>query len=116
MDELNKQLLSLIRLLERKYPRALDFVLEEHLKNVKNQTEQNLFHQFISLSMSGGKYQFLQDSDTSLLLSLNHPQPAVRVLAVQHLKEIIGTSKVGFDESFIEEAILARLKDDNLQV
>uniref|UniRef100_A0A8C0GTH9 HEAT repeat-containing protein 1 n=1 Tax=Chelonoidis abingdonii TaxID=106734 RepID=A0A8C0GTH9_CHEAB len=48
MDLLNKQLLPLIRLLER---------------NMK--------------------------------VCLNHPQPAVRVLAVQHLKEIIEASKVG---------------------
>ncbi|XP_030412821.1 HEAT repeat-containing protein 1 isoform X4 [Gopherus evgoodei] len=116
MALLNKQLLPLIRLLERKYPEALDLVLEEHLKDVTNQNEQDLFHQFISLSVSGSKYQFLADSDTSLVLSLNHPQPAVRVLAVQHLKEIIEASKEGFDKSFIEEAIFARLMDDNVEV
>ncbi|XP_053156079.1 HEAT repeat-containing protein 1 [Hemicordylus capensis] len=116
MAEINKELLPLIRLFERKYPRTLDLVLEEYLRDVRDQKEQDFFHQFISLSVSGGKYQFLEDSDTSLLLSLNHPQPAVRVLAVQHLKEIIEASKEGFDESFIEEAILTRLKDDNLEV
>ncbi|XP_062980420.1 HEAT repeat-containing protein 1 isoform X2 [Elgaria multicarinata webbii] len=116
MAVLNKELLPLIRLFERKYPRTLDLVLEEYLKDFRNQEEQDLFHQFISLSVSGGKYQFLEDSDTSLLLSLNHPQPAVRVLAVRHLKEIIEASKEGFDDSFIEEAIVARLKDDNLEV
>uniref|UniRef100_A0A8D2JAB7 HEAT repeat-containing protein 1 n=1 Tax=Varanus komodoensis TaxID=61221 RepID=A0A8D2JAB7_VARKO len=116
MIPVNKELLPLIRLFERKYPRTLDLVLEEYLKDVRNQKEQDKFHQFISLSMSGGKYQFLEDSDTSLLLSLNHPQPAVRVLAVQHLKGIIEASEEGFDDSFIEEAISARLKDDNLEV
>ncbi|XP_015678298.1 HEAT repeat-containing protein 1 [Protobothrops mucrosquamatus] len=114
--EINKELLPLIRHFERKYSRTLDLVLEKYLKNVKDQKEQDLFHQFISLSVSGGKYQFLEDSNTSLLLSLNHSQPAVRILAVQHLKEIIETSKEGFDDSFIEEAIVARLKDDNLGV
>uniref|UniRef100_A0A8C8SDC1 HEAT repeat-containing protein 1 n=1 Tax=Pelusios castaneus TaxID=367368 RepID=A0A8C8SDC1_9SAUR len=116
MAMLNKQLLPLVRLLERKYPKALDLVLEKHLKDITNQNEQDLFHQFLSLSMSGSKHQFLTDSDTSLVLSLNHPQPAVRVLAVQHLKKIIETSKEGFDKSFIEEAIFARLTDDNLEV
>lgn len=42
-------------------------------------------------------FQILEDSDTSLLLSLNHPQPAVRVLALQHLKDVIETSKVCSD-------------------
>ncbi|XP_054251162.1 HEAT repeat-containing protein 1 [Indicator indicator] len=119
MAALNQKMLPLIRLLERKYPKALDSVLEKHLEDCTDKTEQNLFHQFISLSLSCGKYKFLEDSDTSLLLSLNHPQPAVRVLALQHLKDVIETSKFfqeGFDQTFIEEAIFGRLKDDNRDV
>ncbi|XP_075452512.1 HEAT repeat-containing protein 1 [Ascaphus truei] len=116
MTELRQRLLPLIRLLESKYPEALDSVLEEYLKDVSDKEKQELFHQFISLSTSGGKYELLADCDTSLLLSLNHPKPAVRHLALQHLKEIIKTSKAGFDEPFIQEAILARLVDDNLEV
>ncbi|NXL43211.1 HEAT1 protein, partial [Podilymbus podiceps] len=116
MASLNQKMLPLIRLLERKYPKALDSVLEKHLEDCTDEADQNLFHQFISLSLSCGKYKFLEDSDTSLLLSLNHPQPAVRVLGLQHLKTIIETSKEGFDQSFIEEAIFGRLKDDNRDV
>ncbi|KFQ56778.1 HEAT repeat-containing protein 1, partial [Nestor notabilis] len=116
MAALNQKVLPLIRLLERKYPKALESVLEKHLEDCTDEADQNLFHQFISLSLSCGKYKFLEDSDTSLLLSLNHPQPAVRVLALQHLKDIIESSKEGFDQSFIEEAILDRLKDDNKDV
>ncbi|XP_064913879.1 HEAT repeat-containing protein 1 isoform X1 [Columba livia] len=116
MAALNQKVLPLIRLLERKYPKALDSVLEKHLEDSIDEAGQNLFHQFISLSLSCGKYKFLEDSDTSLLLSLNHPQPAVRVLALQHLKDVIETSKEGFDQSFIEEAIFGRLKDDNRDV
>ncbi|XP_035177994.1 HEAT repeat-containing protein 1 isoform X1 [Oxyura jamaicensis] len=116
MAAIKQKLLPLIRLLERKYPKALDAVLEEHLEGGADKADQNLFHQFISLSQSCGKYKFLEDSDTSLLLSLNHPQPAVRVLALQHLKDVIKTSKEGFDRSFIEESIFERLKDDNRDV
>ncbi|XP_068041112.1 HEAT repeat-containing protein 1 isoform X2 [Anomalospiza imberbis] len=116
MAALNQKILPLVRLLERKYPKALDSVLEKHLEDCTDEADQNLFHQFISLSLSCGKYQFLEDSDTSLLLSLNHPQPAVRVLALQHLKDVIETSKEGFDQAFIEEAIFGRLKDDNRDV
>ncbi|XP_051470250.1 HEAT repeat-containing protein 1 isoform X2 [Apus apus] len=116
MAALNQKMLPLIRLLEIKYPKALDSVLEKHLEDCVDEADQNLFHQFISLSLSCGKYEFLEDSDTSLLLSLNHPQPAVRVLALQHLKDVIETSKEGFDQSFIEGAIFGRLKDDNRDV
>ncbi|KAE8601347.1 hypothetical protein XENTR_v10013645 [Xenopus tropicalis] len=116
ISDLCQRLLPLIRLFESKYPTALDSVLEEHLKNVGDQENQSLFHQFISLSTSGGKYELLADCDTTLLLSLNHPQPAVRHIALKHLKDIIETSKAGFDEAFIQESILSRLADDNLQV
>ncbi|KAL0609241.1 HEAT repeat-containing protein 1 [Plecturocebus cupreus] len=113
---LNEQFLPLIRLLESKYPRTLDIVLEEHLKEIADLKKQELFHQFVSLSTSGGKYQFLADSDTSLMLSLNHPLVPVRLLAINHLKNIMKTSKEGVDESFIKEAVLARLGDDNIDV
>uniref|UniRef100_A0A8D2JC84 HEAT repeat-containing protein 1 n=1 Tax=Varanus komodoensis TaxID=61221 RepID=A0A8D2JC84_VARKO len=92
-----------------RYPRTLDLVLEEYLKDVRNQKEQDKFHQFISLSMSGGKYQFLEDSDTSLLLSLNHPQPAVRVLAVQHLKGIIEASEVSSSSFCLREILRSKI-------
>uniref|UniRef100_A0A7N9DD14 HEAT repeat-containing protein 1 n=1 Tax=Macaca fascicularis TaxID=9541 RepID=A0A7N9DD14_MACFA len=113
---LNEQFLPLIRLLESKYPRTLDVVLEEHLKEIADLKKQELFHRFVSLSTSGGKYQFLADSDTSLMLSLNHPLAPVRLLAINHLKKIMKTSKEGVDESFIKEAVLARLDDDNIDV
>ncbi|KAG3257809.1 HEAT repeat containing 1 [Ictidomys tridecemlineatus] len=113
---LNEQFLPLIRLLESKYPSTLDVVLEDHLKEITALKKQELFHQFISLSTSGGKYQILADSDTSLMLSLNHPLAPVRLLAVNHLKNVMRTSKEGIDESFIKEAILTRLGDDNIDV
>ncbi|XP_058525366.1 HEAT repeat-containing protein 1 isoform X2 [Ochotona princeps] len=112
---LDEQFLPLIRLLESKYPGALDVVLEERLKEIADLNKQELFHRFISLTTSGGKYQFLADSNTSLILSLNHPLAPVRLLAVNHLKKVMKSSK-GIDESFIKEGVLARLEDDNVDV
>lgn len=40
--------------------------------------------------------QILGDSDTSLLLSLKHPQPSVRVSAMEHLKDVIAAGQVDF--------------------
>uniref|UniRef100_A0A673TNR9 HEAT repeat-containing protein 1 n=1 Tax=Suricata suricatta TaxID=37032 RepID=A0A673TNR9_SURSU len=113
---LNEEFLPLIRLLESKYPKTLDVVLEERIKEITDLKKQELFHQFISLSTSGGKYQFLADSDTSLMLSLNHPLAPVRLLAINHLKNIMKTSEESVDESFIKEAVLTRLGDDSIDV
>ncbi|XP_064176653.1 HEAT repeat-containing protein 1 isoform X2 [Anguilla rostrata] len=112
ISDLNQRLLPLVRAFESKYPGALDVVLEGHLSDVSNPEEQNLFHQFISLSMSSGKYKILAGSDTSLLLSLNHPLPSVRSMAVEHLKEVLSTGQEGCDEAFLKDAVLERMKDD----
>uniref|UniRef100_A0A8C9RF00 HEAT repeat-containing protein 1 n=1 Tax=Scleropages formosus TaxID=113540 RepID=A0A8C9RF00_SCLFO len=95
-----------------RYPGALDVVLEGHVSDISNKEEQNLFHQFISLSLSSGKYKIIPESDTTLLLGLNHPLPSVRNLALEHLKEILRTGQAGFDEDFLREAVLERLRDD----
>ncbi|XP_067844821.1 HEAT repeat-containing protein 1 isoform X2 [Heptranchias perlo] len=115
LSALNQKIMPLVRLLETKYPNAYDLALEGHLKEVTSQNEQDAFHQFISLSLSSAKHQLLADSDTSLLLSLNHPQPTIRKFAVERLKEIIKTSQ-GFDDVFLREAVLERMKDDSPEV
>lgn len=40
--------------------------------------------------------QILGDSDSSLLLSLKHPQPSVRVSAVERLKDVVAAGQVDF--------------------
>ncbi|XP_041714076.2 HEAT repeat-containing protein 1 isoform X2 [Coregonus clupeaformis] len=109
---LNQRLLPIVRLFESKYPGALDIVLEGHVSDLSSAEDKNLFHQFISLSMSSGKYQILGDSDTSLMLSLKHPLPSVRHMAVEHLIGIVTSGQEGFDQAFLKEALLERMKDD----
>ncbi|KAL4640133.1 HEAT repeat-containing protein 1 [Arapaima gigas] len=111
-SSLNHRLQPLIRTLESKYPGALDVALESHLADMSNQEEQNLFHQFISLSLSSGKYKIIPDSNTTLLLGLKHPVPSVRNMALEHLKEILKTGQAGFDKDFLRGAVLERLRDD----
>ncbi|XP_048392427.1 HEAT repeat-containing protein 1 isoform X2 [Stegostoma tigrinum] len=116
LSAINKEIMPVVRLMEAKYSNAYDLVLEEQLKKVKNQRERDIFHQFVSLSLNSAKHQLLADSNTSLFLSLNHPQPTIRIFAVERLKEIIKTSQEGCDDLFLKEAILERLKDDSLEV
>ncbi|KAM6951021.1 HEAT repeat-containing protein 1 [Aplochiton taeniatus] len=110
---LNKRLLPLIRVFELKCPGALDLVLESHVRDIANDEDKHLFHQFLSLSMSSGKYQILGDTNTSLLLSLKHPLPSVRNMAVEYLTGLLTAGQQeGLDESFLSEALLDRVKDD----
>ncbi|XP_029383324.1 HEAT repeat-containing protein 1 isoform X2 [Echeneis naucrates] len=105
---LDRRLLPLVRILESRYCSTLDAVLAGLVINISNSEQKQLFHQFLSLSVSSGKYQILGDSDSSLLLSLKHPQPSVRVSAVEHLMSV----RQSLDESFLKAAVMDRLRDD----
>ncbi|XP_034413872.1 HEAT repeat-containing protein 1 isoform X5 [Cyclopterus lumpus] len=105
----DRRLLPLVRLFESRYCAALDGVLAGH---VTADGEKRLYHQFLSLSVSSGKHQMLGDSDTSLLLSLKHPQPSVRVSALEHLVGVIASAQQSLDKTFLKDAVMERLKDD----
>uniref|UniRef100_A0A667YWZ5 HEAT repeat-containing protein 1 n=1 Tax=Myripristis murdjan TaxID=586833 RepID=A0A667YWZ5_9TELE len=83
-----------------RYGGALDSVIAAHVGDVSDTEQKQLFHHFLSLSMSSGKYQILGNSDTSLLLSLKHPLPSVRSLAVEHLMGIITSGQVRHKTTF----------------
>nr|XP_033467663.1 HEAT repeat-containing protein 1 isoform X1 [Epinephelus lanceolatus] len=114
LSALDCRLLPLVRLFESRYCGALDGVLAGHVTDVSNPEQKHLFHQFLSLSMSSGKHRIMGDSDTSLLLSLKHPLPSVRVSAVEHLMDIVtsGQQQQSLDEDFLKEAVMDRLKED----
>ncbi|KAM9336216.1 HEAT repeat-containing protein 1 [Symphorus nematophorus] len=113
MSVLDQRLLPLVRVFESRYCTALDGVLAGHVTDISGPEQKRLFHQFLSLSMSSGKYQILGDSDTSLLLSLKHPQPSVRVSAVEHLMGLITCEQQqSLDKDFLRGAVMDRLKDD----
>ncbi|XP_028989805.1 HEAT repeat-containing protein 1 [Betta splendens] len=117
ISSLNKRLVPLVRLFECRYCGALDNVLAGHITDVSKTEQRQLFHLFLSMSMSSGKYQILGDSDTSLLLSLNHPQPLVRVSAVEHLRTTVTSAQQqNLDKTFLKDAVMNRLMDDVPQV
>ncbi|XP_034534761.1 HEAT repeat-containing protein 1 isoform X2 [Notolabrus celidotus] len=117
LSTLDQRLLPLVRLFESRYCGALDGVLAGHVTDLSSPEQKRLFHHFLSLSMSSGKYQIMGDSDTSLLLSLKHPQPSVRVSAVDHLMGIISSGQLqSLDQTFLKDAVMDRLQDDVPQV
>uniref|UniRef100_A0A667ZDD2 HEAT repeat-containing protein 1 n=1 Tax=Myripristis murdjan TaxID=586833 RepID=A0A667ZDD2_9TELE len=92
-----------------RYGGALDSVIAAHVGDVSDTEQKQLFHHFLSLSMSSGKYQILGNSDTSLLLSLKHPLPSVRSLAVEHLMGIITSGQVFIDRLDPEDTVSSLL-------
>nr|XP_057922061.1 HEAT repeat-containing protein 1 isoform X2 [Doryrhamphus excisus] len=117
VSALNQRLQPLVRLFESKYCGALDGVLSGHVTDLSSSEQKRLFHHFLSLSLSSGKFQIVGDSDTSLLLSLKHPQTSLRVSALQHLRSVVTSGQMqSLDQDFLKDAILERLKDDVLEV
>ncbi|KAF5893881.1 HEAT repeat-containing protein 1, partial [Clarias magur] len=108
----NQRIQPIVRLFEHKYPGALDAVLVASVGEMDSNQQKRLLHQFLSLTMCCGKHQVLANSDTSLVLSLKHPVSAVRSMAVKYVKEILTSGQEGFDEAFLKDALLERLKDD----
>ncbi|KAJ4919181.1 hypothetical protein JOQ06_022167, partial [Pogonophryne albipinna] len=112
LSSMDLTLQPLIRLLESRFCVALDGILAGHVTSVDGSDQKRLFHRFLSLSMSGGKYQILGDSDTSLLLSLKHPQPVVRVSALTHLKDAITYQQQNLNAAFLRDVVIESLQDD----
>ncbi|CAN9508835.1 unnamed protein product [Ophioblennius macclurei] len=112
VSALDQRLLPLVHLVESRCCGALDHVLANHTSDIGNEQQKHLFHRFLSLSVSSGKYQILGDSDTSLLLSLKHPLPSVRLAAVEHLMNVVTSEKQSLDETFLKDAVTERLSDD----
>ncbi|XP_072523688.1 HEAT repeat-containing protein 1 [Salminus brasiliensis] len=116
VSSLDQMVQPLVRLFEHRYPGALDAVLESRVGELTSDHQKSLLHQFLSLTLSCGKYQVLADSDTSLMLSLNHPLSSVRNMALDHLKNILTSGQEGFDEAFLKDALLERIKDEAPEV
>ncbi|XP_033935504.1 HEAT repeat-containing protein 1 isoform X3 [Pseudochaenichthys georgianus] len=112
LSSMDLTLQPLIRLLESRFCVALDGILAGHVTSVDGSDQKRLFHRFLSLSMSGGKYQILGDSDTSLLLSLKHSQPVVRVSALTHLKDAITYQQQNLNAAFLRDVVMESLQDD----
>ncbi|XP_030629489.1 HEAT repeat-containing protein 1 [Chanos chanos] len=112
ISALNQRMQPFVRLFESKYPGALDRVLESYVSDPSSEQDKNIFHQFISLTMSSGKYKILADSNTSLVLSLNHSLPTVRNMALDYIKETLSSGQEDFEEVFLRDALLERMKDD----
>uniref|UniRef100_A0A7N8YDN3 HEAT repeat-containing protein 1 n=1 Tax=Mastacembelus armatus TaxID=205130 RepID=A0A7N8YDN3_9TELE len=117
MSAVDQRLLPLVRLFESRYCGALDAVLSGHVTDISRSEQKRLFHQFLSLSMSSGKYQILGNSDTSLLLSLKHPQPSVRVSAMEHLMDITtsGQVRLSIYDNDVSSMGLLWMKTDGLR-
>lgn len=67
-------------------------------------------------SLSSEKHCVYGKSDVPLLLSLNHPDVNMRIVAVQELFTTFKSDKDILDKQFFTDAVIARLDDDETEV
>ncbi|KAJ0060565.1 hypothetical protein NL108_016020, partial [Boleophthalmus pectinirostris] len=115
LEDLNRRVLPVLRLLESRYNSSVDRILSSRVSDLSDD-QKPLFHQLLSLSATSGKFQVVGDLDSSLLLSLNHPQASIRVMALNKLKDIITSGEASVDHSFLESSVFDRLHDDEAPV
>ncbi|RMX40131.1 hypothetical protein pdam_00002238 [Pocillopora damicornis] len=119
IGNLNEKVKDLVQALEKRYPTELERAVEAHLQALKN-TEDMTEGDAGIVSEEGSLWTMdlvIPDSNTTLVLSLHHPQAQVREMAIKRLGELLA-DKGGLseDKQFISYSLLSRLQDDDPSV
>jgi hypothetical protein len=87
---------SLLHLMDAKYPSQVDKGLNGKLQRAKGNkrkstdgSKTDAVSSFVALTFKGTLHQTLQNSDTTLYLSLQHPNEQVRLAALTSLQELL---------------------------
>eukprot|EP01114_Cavostelium_apophysatum_P019937 TRINITY_DN6557_c0_g1_i2.p1 TRINITY_DN6557_c0_g1~~TRINITY_DN6557_c0_g1_i2.p1 ORF type:complete len:2043 (+),score=611.24 TRINITY_DN6557_c0_g1_i2:150-6278(+) len=110
-DKHQANIKKILRAIESRYPKQLEESVRSHLKSKKDANKSKVL-EFIQLSFKGTRHELLRDSSTTLFLSLEHPDPKIRLLALQELYN----KRSQLDGQFMQESLLNRLADDNEEV
>ncbi|KAF9427830.1 HEAT repeat-containing protein 1, partial [Podila epigama] len=122
--EVSEDTVSILQVLHQNYSKDLDAALQRQLKESKedqhSQTNSQLYS-FISKVFHGTRHQPLKESNTTLFLSVNHPEPSIRLLAIKKLEEILKEknselANVDNGDTFVKDTLLARLQDDDERI
>lgn len=77
--------MSLLTYLCFRHSAAVDRAVSRVLSECKKQTDRDLVQEFLNLYVLSVPHQLVTDSETSLVLSINHRLPSVREKAVATL-------------------------------
>ncbi|KAG0209950.1 HEAT repeat-containing protein 1 [Mortierella sp. GBA30] len=122
--DVNEHTLAILKVLHENYSQDLDTALQKKLTESKEEqhtkTHSHLYA-FIAKVFDGTRHQPLKESNTTLFLSVNHPEASIRLLAVKKLSEILSQksselAKVDTEDTFVRDTLLARLQDDDERI
>ncbi|XP_035698603.1 HEAT repeat-containing protein 1-like [Branchiostoma floridae] len=115
VQSLNERVGPIVKLIDRRYPVAMDTILQIHMGQSSEEASHDAEHvqEFVSLSLGGLKHQLVPEAQTSLVLSLNHPNATVRKNAVKHLPKAWESQQGEADMQFVRDGLVQRLRDDD---
>ncbi|XP_019632440.1 PREDICTED: HEAT repeat-containing protein 1-like [Branchiostoma belcheri] len=118
VQSLNERAGPIVKLIDRRYPVAMDTILQIHMGQSAEEVSEvshdaEHVQEFVSLSLAGLKHQLVPEAQTSLVLSLNHPNATVRRNAVKHLPKAWQRQQGEADLQFVKDALIQRLGDDD---
>ncbi|KAL4236600.1 HEAT repeat-containing protein 1 [Mactra antiquata] len=108
-DRIKESLQGIVRQLEGKHSDAVDRAVNRTLKECEKTESKNLVQEFLNLYVLSVPHQLVADSETSLVLSLNHRLSSVRQKAVKMMVE----NKHAMEDDFLKDSLVLRLKDDD---
>lgn len=112
-ERVKENLQGIVRQLEGKHSAAVDRAVNRTLSECQSKQDRDLVQEFLNLYVLSVPHQVLGDTETSLVLSLNHRLASVREKAVMTL---IQNRDMVEDESLIQNSLSLRLKDEDPQV
>ncbi|KAK3840885.1 MAG: hypothetical protein J3R72DRAFT_169855 [Linnemannia gamsii] len=122
--EMNPKTLSILTVLHENYSQDLDAALQQKLTESKDEqhtkTHSHLYA-FIAKAFNGTRHQPIKEANTTLFLSVNHPEASVRLLAIKKLNDILKENKSELanpdnKDTFVRDTLLARIQDDDERI
>ncbi|KAG0306063.1 HEAT repeat-containing protein 1, partial [Linnemannia gamsii] len=121
--EMNPKTLSVLTVLHENYSQDLDAALQQKLSESKDEHSKTHSHlyAFIAKAFNGTRHQPLKESNTTLFLSVNHPEPSIRLIAMKKLNEILKENSSELanpnnKDTFVRDTLLARIQDDDERI
>ncbi|KAG0240188.1 HEAT repeat-containing protein 1 [Actinomortierella wolfii] len=117
--DVNPHSVTILNALHELYSKDLDEALQDKMKeSAQNSHMHKHLYDLISKVFNGTRHQPLKESNTTLFLSINHPEASIRLIAVKRLADILSDpssplSKVDNEDTFVRDSLLARLQDDD---
>ncbi|XP_047143600.1 HEAT repeat-containing protein 1 isoform X1 [Hydra vulgaris] len=109
---------SLLRIFAKRFSAVFDETIALFFKESSgNQKSIDILKQLSIICLSSSHRKVAQGAELPIILGLNHPEPNIRIDAVHHLLK--GFESIDYDDNemeFMKDAILARLKDDSIDV